>query len=191
MIWCNVIRCYVIWCNVIRCYVLWFNVIWCYVIWCDVIWCYATKYNKKAQHRSWHTAKCNKLYQLKWNINAWDTVMHLHGRHFVRHLGICNPICIKLLQLMWSVITNNSVKKNEVSILINGWVIANYSVSRPPFCPPSWNLFLYLRPTSTTDVQCHYAQFSEKNEVSILINGWVTVSYSVSWPPFCLPSWDL
>ena len=25
--------------------------------------------------------------------------------------------------------------------------------------------------TSTTDVQCHYAQFSEKNKVSILING--------------------
>ena len=52
---------------------------------------------------------------------------------------ICNQICVKLLQLMCAVITHNSWK-NEVSVLINGWVIANYSVSRPPICPPSWNL---------------------------------------------------
>ena len=66
---------------------------------------------KKAQHRRWHTAKCNKLYHLKWNINAWDIAMHLHGRNFVRHLGICNPICIELLQRMSGVIMHNSVKK--------------------------------------------------------------------------------
>ena len=48
--------------------------------------------------------------------------------YFVRHLGICNQICVKLLQLMCAVITHNLVK-NEVSILINGWVTANYSVS--------------------------------------------------------------
>ena len=59
-----------------------------------------------------------------------------YSRHFVLHLWICNRICVKLLQLMYGVITQNSVKKNEVSILINGWVTANYSVSRPPFCPP-------------------------------------------------------
>ena len=35
----------------------------------------------------------------------------LHSRHFVRHLGICNPICVKLLQLMSAVITHNSAKK--------------------------------------------------------------------------------
>ena len=51
--------------------------------------------------------------------------MPLRDRHFVRHLGFCNPICIKLLQLMSGVITHNSVKK-EVSILINGLVTANY-----------------------------------------------------------------
>ena len=96
--------------------------------------------NKKAQNRSWHTAKCSKLYHLTWNINVWDTAIPLHDRHFVRHLGICNPICIKLPQLMSGVITHNSVKKNEVSTLINGWVTVNYSVSRPPFCSPSWNL---------------------------------------------------
>ena len=39
---------------------------------------------------------------------------------FVSHLGICNPICIKLLQLMSVVITHNLVKKNEFSILIYG-----------------------------------------------------------------------
>ena len=72
--------------------------------------------DKKAQHRSWHTAKCNKLNHLKWNIHAWDTAMPLHGRHFVRHLGICNPICIKLLQLMTGVITHNSVKKRSLYI---------------------------------------------------------------------------
>ena len=73
----------------------------------------AKTYNKKAQQRSQHTAKCNKLYHLTWNINAWDTVIPLHGRHFVSHLGICNPICIKLLQLMSGVITHNSVKKTK------------------------------------------------------------------------------
>ena len=31
--------------------------------------------------------------------------------HFVHHLGICNPICVKLLQLMCAVITHNSAKK--------------------------------------------------------------------------------
>ena len=35
----------------------------------------------------------------------------LHSRHFVRHLSICNPICVKLLQLMCAVITHNSAKK--------------------------------------------------------------------------------
>ena len=35
----------------------------------------------------------------------------LHSRHFARHLGICNPICVKLLQLMCAVITHNSAKK--------------------------------------------------------------------------------
>ena len=45
-----------------------------------------------------------------------------HSRHFVRHLGICYRICVKLIQLMCSVITHNIQWKTEVSILINGWV---------------------------------------------------------------------
>ena len=82
---------------------------------------YITSYNnKKAQHRSWHTAKCNKLYHLKWNINAWDTALYLHGRHFVRHLGICKRICAQLPQLMPGVITHNSVIKR--SLYINKWL---------------------------------------------------------------------
>ena len=100
------------------------------------------------------------------------------SRHFVRHLGICNRICVNLLQLMCAVIMHNSVKKTC------GWVIANYSVSQPPFCPPSWNLLSDVSQTSTTHVRCQYAQFSEQNEVSILINGWVIANYRFSQPPF-------
>ena len=38
-----------------------------------------------------------------------------HGRHFVRHLGVCTPICVKLLQVMSCVIPRN-LKQNGVSI---------------------------------------------------------------------------
>ena len=40
-------------------------------------------------------------------------IIVFHGRHFVRHLGICNPICVKLLQAMSGVIPRN-LKKNHV-----------------------------------------------------------------------------
>ena len=36
-------------------------------------------------------------------------------RHFVRHLGICNPICVKLLQVMSGVIPCNLKKTTSVS----------------------------------------------------------------------------
>ena len=68
-------------------------------------------------------------------------IIAFHSRHFVRHLVICKRIGVNLLQLMSGVITHNSVKKNEVSILINGWVMAKYSVSRLPF----WNLYNYYK----------------------------------------------
>ena len=42
-----------------------------------------------------------------------------HSCHFVRHLGIYNPIYVNLLPLMYGVITHTSVK-NELSMLING-----------------------------------------------------------------------
>ena len=43
-------------------------------------------------------------------------IIVFHGRHFVRHLGICNPIRVKLLQVMSGVIMRN-LTKNDVSIL--------------------------------------------------------------------------
>ena len=46
-------------------------------------------------------------------------IIVFHADNFARHLGLCNQICVKLLQLMSGIITQNSVK-NEVSILING-----------------------------------------------------------------------
>ena len=39
----------------------------------------------------------------------------IHGRHFVRRLGICNPICVKLLQIIFGVIPRN-LKKKTTSI---------------------------------------------------------------------------
>ena len=48
-----------------------------------------------------------------------------HGRHFVRHLGFCNRICVKLLQLMCAIITHNSLKRR--SLYINKWL--SYSQS--------------------------------------------------------------
>ena len=47
-------------------------------------------------------------------------IIVFHGRHFVCHLGICNPICVKLLQLMCAIITHNSVEKR--SLYINKWL---------------------------------------------------------------------
>ena len=44
-----------------------------------------------------------------------QAIIVFHGRHFVRHLGICNPICVKLLQIMSGDIPRN-LKKNDVSI---------------------------------------------------------------------------
>ena len=42
-------------------------------------------------------------------------IIVFRGRHFVYHLGICNPICVKLVQVMSGVIPSN-LKKNDVSI---------------------------------------------------------------------------
>ena len=47
-------------------------------------------------------------------------IIVFHSRHFVRYLGIFTLICVNLLQLMFGVITHNSVKKNEVSLLLHG-----------------------------------------------------------------------
>ena len=38
-------------------------------------------------------------------------IIVFHGRHFVLHLGICNPICVKLLQIMSDAIPRNLKKR--------------------------------------------------------------------------------
>ena len=43
-----------------------------------------------------------------------------HGRHFVRHLGICNPICVKLLLVMSGVIPSN-LKKRRLYLKPFSW----------------------------------------------------------------------
>ena len=52
--------------------------------------------------------------------NSICCYLALHSRHCVRHLGICIPICVKLIQLMSGVITHNSVIKR--SRCINKWL---------------------------------------------------------------------
>ena len=42
-------------------------------------------------------------------------IIVFHGRNFVRHIEICNPICVKLLQVMSHVIPRN-FKKIDVCI---------------------------------------------------------------------------
>ena len=41
-------------------------------------------------------------------------IIVLHGRHFVRHLRICHPICVKLLQIMFGVIPRNIKQKRRL-----------------------------------------------------------------------------
>ena len=43
----------------------------------------------------------------------FQPIIVFHGRHFVRHIGICNPICVKFLQYG---VTLRNLKKNDVSI---------------------------------------------------------------------------
>ena len=42
-------------------------------------------------------------------------IIVFHSRHFVSHLELCNPICVKLLQVMSGVIPSN-LNKKDVSI---------------------------------------------------------------------------
>ena len=45
----------------------------------------------------------------------------LHGRHFVCDLGICNPICVKLLQCMFGVIPSNLKQKRRLYLKPFSW----------------------------------------------------------------------
>ena len=44
-----------------------------------------------------------------------QSIIVCHGRHFVRHLGICNPICVELLEIMPGVIPRNLRKITSLS----------------------------------------------------------------------------
>ena len=43
-----------------------------------------------------------------------------HGRHFVRHLGICNPICVKL-PYVCGVIPSNIIEKRRLYLKPFSW----------------------------------------------------------------------
>ena len=44
-----------------------------------------------------------------------------HGRHFVRHIGICKPICVTLLQAMSGVIQRNFKEKRRLYLKPFAW----------------------------------------------------------------------
>ena len=45
-------------------------------------------------------------------------IIVFHGRHFVRHLGICNPICAKILQAMSGIIPRNLKKTTSLPLTV-------------------------------------------------------------------------
>ena len=48
-------------------------------------------------------------------------IIVFHSRHFVRHLGIYNPICVKLLQIMSGVILLILKKTTSLSQTVFLW----------------------------------------------------------------------
>ena len=63
-----------------------------------------------------HYAQFSERNQVSILINTeLRSIIVFHGRNFVRHLGICNPIFVKLLQAMSGVISRNL--KNDVSTI--------------------------------------------------------------------------
>ena len=48
-------------------------------------------------------------------------IIVFHGRHFVRYLGICNPICVKFLQVMSGVIPRNLKKRRRLYLKPFSW----------------------------------------------------------------------
>ena len=54
--------------------------------------------------------RCHYAQFTEKNEVQLQPIIVFHGRHFVRHLVICNPICVKLLQRMSGVNTRNLEK---------------------------------------------------------------------------------
>ena len=131
---------------------------------------------------------CNKKPSLEAGIrknaicyNTWNEISTFEIQPYHCTVTILSAILEFVIGFVsnfynWCPVSLRTIQwKNEVSILINDWVIANCSVSRPPFCLTSWNLLSYLSQTSTTNMRCHYAQFSEK-KWSLYINKWLSYS---------------
>ena len=59
-------------------------------------------------------------FSQKNKVSELQPIIVFHCRHFVRYLGICNRICANLPQLMFGVITHNSMKK--LSHHFNKWL---------------------------------------------------------------------
>ena len=59
-----------------------------------------------------NSVKKQSLYINKWL--SYKPIIVFHSRHFVRHLEICNPICVKLLQVMSDVIPSNLKEKRSL-----------------------------------------------------------------------------
>ena len=76
-------------------------------------------YNWCMPHYAQFSEKKLSLYISKWL--SYNQLV-FSGRHFVRQFEICNPICVKFRQLMYTVIMHNSVKKTKSSLYINKWL---------------------------------------------------------------------
>ena len=119
-------------------------------------------HDKKAQHRSWHTSKCNVLQHLKWNINTWDTAIALQKQLSCRssspqpghHVVPTNQTSFNHCRHLANRLSNLAIT------LLTRWILLP-CLAQPPFCPPSWNLLSDLCQTCKTHVRCHDAQFSE------------------------------
>ena len=120
------------------------------------------------QRRWWDCSGLDRRSKdISWYTNApmvfvQEGTVVVTGNHFVKISGflliilarLCWLTSWKVLAWRHSLVTNNlrshqmyitrkasvAAIKRSLSILVNGWVTANYSVSRPPFYLPSWKL---------------------------------------------------
>ena len=89
----------------------------CYLANIEYFWSLYSRFVPAEIYECFHLA--NIMYADALNSIEF-CIPRLFLRHIIRHLGICNPICVKLLQPMCAVITHNSVKKR--SLYINKWL---------------------------------------------------------------------
>ena len=111
-------------------------------------------------------------------MDELQSIIVFHCCHFLRHIGICYRICVKLLKLVCAVTTHNSVKKRRLYINkrlnYSKWYCFTAAILSVifEFVNGYVSIFYNWYPVSLRTIQW-------KNEVSILINGRVTAKYSV------------